>query len=251
MIHPQGYQDLHRPLVPVLDPTKDPFDCTARYHQWTSATTYTTAKQRGRAPESADDQAKIKHWRGRALQAEARLAERDRQLPKQNIDILLVPTCQAHMVHVIYIDKDDPNPDLPWASRLEVAGTHCKRIEHCLANVRRPGREGWLGPAPVSDRDPAMTLLHNLRWWPFPCSRGGMQWDGAIDGWRKTVLAFSNERIHIMQRDDPMHTLIPGLTDYSENEIMVVATPERRRRRGCCSGRSRPPRYDLHRHARS
>ena len=39
-------------------------------------------------PESADDQAKIKHWRDRALQAEARLAERDRQVQKQNMDIL-------------------------------------------------------------------------------------------------------------------------------------------------------------------
>ena len=53
------------------------------------------------------------------------------------------------------------------------------------------------------------------------------RWDGAIDGWRKTVLAFSNERIYIMQRDDPMHTLIPQLTDCSEVEIIVVARPMR------------------------
>ena len=43
---------------------------------------------RDRPPESSDDQAKIKHWRGPALQAEARLAERDRKLQKQNMDNL-------------------------------------------------------------------------------------------------------------------------------------------------------------------
>ena len=53
------------------------------------------------------------------------------------------------------------------------------------------------------------------------------KWDGAIDGFRKTLLAFSNERIYIMQRDDPLRTLIPRLTDYSEVEIMVVARPMR------------------------
>ena len=56
-----------------------------------------------------------------------------------------------------------------------------------------------------------------------------LKWDGTIDGWRKrkTVLAFSNERIYIMQRDDPMHTPIPRLDDFSEVEIMVVARPMR------------------------
>ena len=39
-------------------------------------------------PGSADDQAKIRHWRDCGFQAEARLAERDRQVQKQNIDIL-------------------------------------------------------------------------------------------------------------------------------------------------------------------
>ena len=88
-----------------------------------------------------------------------------------------------------------------------------------------------MGPAvPLEARDPQGTLLHNVRWWFFPCRQGGMplfRWDGAIDNWRKTVLAFSNDRIYIMQRDDPMHTLIPRLDDYEEVEIMIIARPLR------------------------
>ena len=49
--------------------------------------------------------------------------------------------------------------------------------------------------------------------------------DGAIDA--KTVLAFSNNRIYIMQRNDPMHTPIPRLDDCEEVEIMIVARPLR------------------------
>ena len=52
------------------------------------------------------------------------------------------------------------------------------------------------------------------------------RYDGAIDAWRK-VLAFSNDRIYIMQRDDPMSTPIPRLTDYEDVEIMIVARPLR------------------------
>ena len=44
---------------------------------------------------------------------------------------------------------------------------------------------------------------------------------------RKTVLAFSNNRIYIMQRDDPMSTPIPRLTNYEDVEIMIVARPLR------------------------
>ena len=39
-------------------------------------------------PEPSSDQAKVKFWRDRALQAEARLAERDRQLQQQGQEIL-------------------------------------------------------------------------------------------------------------------------------------------------------------------
>ena len=63
------------------------------------------------------------------------------------------------MLRVIYIDKDDPDPDLPWVSRLDLAEhielARRKRIEHCLANVRRPRKDRWLGPVHASDRDPA------------------------------------------------------------------------------------------------
>ena len=75
-----------------------------------------------------------------------------------------------------------------------------------------------------------MTLLHNIRWWFYPCRKGSLPpfgYDGAIDGWRKTVLAFSNDRIYIMQRDDPMSTPIPRLTDYEDVEVMIVARPLR------------------------
>ena len=39
-------------------------------------------------PEPSSDQAKVKFWRDRALQAEARLVERDRQLQQQGQEIL-------------------------------------------------------------------------------------------------------------------------------------------------------------------
>ena len=88
-----------------------------------------------------------------------------------------------------------------------------KRIELGMANPRKPGKDGWMGPLPPEEaRDPQETLLRNVRWWFLPCRQGWMpsfRWDGAIDNWRKTVVAFSNNRIYIMQRDDFMHTLFP------------------------------------------
>ena len=108
---------------------------------------------------------------------------------------------------------------MPWASRMEVAElielARRKRIELGIANPRKPTKD------PVAQCQMVV----------FPCRQGGMppfRWDGAIDNWRKTMLPFSNERIYIMQRDDPMHTLIPRLDDYEEDvEIMVVAQPLR------------------------
>ena len=96
----------------------------------------------------------------------------------------LEPTCQADMQHVIFIDRDGRNPI-------------------CY------GR-----PAPQF----ALVV--------FPCNNMGdmppFKWDGAIERWRKTVVAFSNDRMYMLQRDDPMHTLIPQLNDDREVEIMVV-----------------------------
>ena len=40
------------------------------------------------SPEPSSDQAKVKFWRDRALQAEVRLVERDRQLQQQGQEIL-------------------------------------------------------------------------------------------------------------------------------------------------------------------
>ena len=38
-------------------------------------------------------------------------------------------------------------------------------------------------------------------------------------------MAFSGDRVYIMQRDDPMSTPIPRLTNYEDVEVMVVARP--------------------------
>ena len=87
-----------------------------------------------------------------------------------------------------------------------------------------------MGPIPPEARDVEGTLLHNVRWWLYPCKQGGMppfKYDGAIDQWRKTVMAFSGERVYIMQRDDPMASPIPRLTSYEDVEVMVVARPLR------------------------
>ena len=88
------------------------------------------------------------------------------------------------------------------------------RIQAGACRARRDGpqkpvKDGWLGSVPPEARNNELTLLHNVRWWFFPCKRGSLP----IDAWRKTVLAFSNDRIYLMQRDDPMSTPIPRLTD--------------------------------------
>ena len=87
-----------------------------------------------------------------------------------------------------------------------------------------------MGPVPQEARDNPATLLHNIRCWFYPCKQGGMppfKYDGAIDQWRKTVMAFSGDRIYIMQRDDPTSTPIPRLASYEDVEVMVVARPLR------------------------
>ena len=139
------------------------------------------------------------------------------------------------MVCVTGYDRDDLEGHLPWASRLE----HAELVEMARRRRReilggdspkKPVKDGWLGPVPPEARDNESTLLHNVRWWFFPCKSGSLppfRYDGAIDAWRKTVLAFSNDRIYIMQRDDPMSTPIPRLTDYKDVEIMIVARPLR------------------------
>ena len=50
----------------------------------------------------------------------------------------------------VFMDRDDPNPGMPWASRLEVAElielARCKRIELGIANPRKRERTGGLAP---------------------------------------------------------------------------------------------------------
>ena len=120
-------------------------------------------------------------------------------------------TCHGH-----------PGWSTPSSSRWHAADD-AKCLEE---STKKPVKDGRLGPVPPEARDNEMTLLHNIRWWFYPCKRGSLppfRYDGAIDAWRKTVLAFSNDRIYIMQRDDPMSTPIPRLTDYEDVEVMIVA----------------------------
>ena len=137
------------------------------------------------------------------------------------------PNSQAEMVSINGIDRTDQEPP----SRLDVPElielARRKRREVIIAYPHKPCKDGWMGPVPPEARDPERTLLHNVRWWFYPCKQGGMppfKYDGAIDQWRKTVMAFSEE---IMQRDDPMASPIPRVTSYEDVEIMVVARPLR------------------------
>ena len=56
------------------------------------------------------------------------------------------PTCQADMLPVMFMDKDDPNPGMIWASRLDVAEfielARRKRIELGVANPAGRERTG-------------------------------------------------------------------------------------------------------------
>ena len=142
------------------------------------------------------------------------------------------PVSQATMVSVNGYDRDDMEPHKPWASRLDntelVEMARRQRREVILNYPRKPCKEGWMGPVLSEARDNEATLLHNFRWWLYPCKKGSMsmppfKYDGAIDQWRKTVLAFSGDRVYIMQRDDPTSTPIPRLSSYEDVEVMVVA----------------------------
>ena len=138
------------------------------------------------------------------------------------------------MVSVNGYDRKDLEPHKPWASRLDITElvemARRKRREVIMDYPRKPCKDGWMGPVPQEARDSPATLLHNIRWWFYPCKQGGMppfKYDGAIDQWRKTVMAFSGDRVYGMQRDDPMSTPIPRLTSYEDVEVMIVARPLR------------------------
>ena len=107
------------------------------------------------------------------------------------------PTCQATMVSVNGYDRTDLEPHKPSASRLDITElvemARCKRREVIMNYPRKPCKDGWMGPVPPEARDNEGTLLHNIRWWFYPCKQGGMppfKYDGAIDQWGKTVMAF-------------------------------------------------------------
>ena len=131
-------------------------------------------------------------------------------------------------------DRDDLKPCKPWASRLDhtelVEMARRQRREVLQDCPRKPCKDGWMGPVPPEARDNEATLLRNFRWWFYPCKKGSMppfRYDGAIDQWRKTVLAFSGDRVYITQRDDPMSTPVPRLSSYEGVEVMIVARPLR------------------------
>ena len=111
------------------------------------------------------------------------------------------PLSQATMVRVNGYDRDDLEPHKPWASRLDhtelVEMARRQRREVIQNYPRKPCKDGWMGPVLPEARDNEATLLHNFRWWFYPCKKGSMppfKYDGAIDQWRKTVLAFSGRR---------------------------------------------------------
>ena len=136
------------------------------------------------------------------------------------------------MVSINWIDCDDLEPHKPWASRLArlIELARRKRREVIIAYPRKPCKDGWMGPVPPEARNPEATLLHNVRWWFYPCKQGGMppfKYDGAIDQWKKAVVAFSRDHVFIMQRDDPMASPIPRLDNYEDVETMIVARPLR------------------------
>ena len=144
------------------------------------------------------------------------------------------PISQATMVCVNGYDRDDLELHKPWASRLDhtelVEMARRQRREVIQDYPRKPCKDGWMGPVPFEARDNEATLLHNFRWWFFHCKKGSMppfRYDGAIDQWRKTLLAFSGDRVYIMQRDDPMSTPVPRLSSYEGVEVMMVARPLR------------------------
>ena len=109
--------------------------------------------------------------------------------------------------------QHEPNSqaDMAPVTTRGVSKTQAPRDHHRVSPQTGKGRVGH-PPVPPEAGDPAATLLHNVRWWFSPCRQGGMppfRYDGAIDLWRKTVLAFSGDRVYLLQRDDPMQTLIP------------------------------------------
>ena len=142
------------------------------------------------------------------------------------------PTSQEVMVRVTGYDRDDLEGHLPWASRLE----HAELVE--MARRRRREilqeklpQEAYKGrvvrPRTSRSKGQWVNPASQCQVVVLPVQEGEACHHSAIDAWRKTVLAFSNDRIYIMQRDDPMSTPIPRLTDYEDVEIMIVARPLR------------------------
>ena len=98
------------------------------------------------------------------------------------------PLSQATMVCVNGYDRDDLEPHKPWASRLDhtelVEMARRQRREVIQDYPHKPCKDGWMGPVPPEARDNEATLLHNFRWWFYPCKKGSMppfKYDGAID----------------------------------------------------------------------
>ena len=100
------------------------------------------------------------------------------------------------MVFVNAYDRDDLEPTKPWASRLDITElvemARRERREVIMNYPRKPYKDGWMGPVPPEARDNQGTLLHNIKWWFYPCKQGGMppfKYDGATNGERPLWLS--------------------------------------------------------------
>ena len=138
------------------------------------------------------------------------------------------PTCQATMVSVNGVDRDDMKPRKPWASRLDatelVEMARRKRREVIIEYPRKPCKDGWMGPVlPEAGirRRPCCTTLgggstHANK---GECHRLSMM-ERSTNGGRPLWLSHA---IGCTSCSAP----IPRLTSYEDVEVMVVARPLR------------------------
>ena len=113
VMHPLGHQYLLTPVLVVDLLSEEYLSSRRRYHSKPRQLPTPPLSGVLEPPELLGDQAKVKYWWDRALQAEPRLADRDRQVQKQNAEIL----------------------DLSWKAKVaEDGGRHTAR--RTLAGVR-------------------------------------------------------------------------------------------------------------------
>ena len=157
----------------------------------------------------------------------------------------LEPQSPAEIHKLIGMDFDDPAEGIPWASGLTwedlVEATRRIRDNHVTRFPRKPKKDGWYGPVGLG-KPMDQTVMHNLRYWYLPTSGGyipKVKWDGALENWRKTMIAFANNRLYFLLRDVPMHAPVPLLDSYDGVEVVMVARPQHGREGPVHAGGSR------------